>query len=161
MGFGSSKQNATNTSTGTSSSSNLAYPSLNAAFGGQTEYTGRSNNAIADLLGLNGAGAQTGGFDRFRDSSGYQFIQDEGVRGISANAASRGLLNSGSFGKGIAKYSSNLANSYLDKYMQSLTGLGNSGLQAGQVIAGAGGVSNSSQQSQGQSSGRSTNFTFG
>jgi hypothetical protein len=161
MGFGSSKQQSQNQSQQTSEARNQAYPFLQTQFGGQTGYAAKGSNAIADLLGLNGANAQTGGFDRFRDSSGYGFIRDQGIDAINSNNASKGLLGSGSALKAITGYSSNLAKSFLNDYLGNLTGLADQGNKAGSILAGAGNTSQSQGTSSGTSSGKSTNFSFG
>jgi hypothetical protein len=161
MGFGKSKQASNNTSQQTSTSSNQAFPFLQTQLGGEVSNASRGSNAILNLLGLNGATGQDEGFNRFRNSSGYDFIQKQGIDGITSSAAARGLLNSGSTLKGISNYSSNLASTFLDRYLAQLSGLSNQGLQAGSVLAGAGGTSNSQGTSSGYSSGKSSNFTLG
>lgn len=177
MGFGKSSQKSNqdaqstqnSVSTSQSNSSNQAYPVLQSQLGDQVGNAGKSSNAILDLLGINGAGAQTTGFDNFRNSSGYDFIKNEGIKGIENSKASQGLLNSGSALKSIAGYSSNLANNFLNQYLSSLMGVNSSGLQAGSLLAGAGNVSNSSSSgvsngqstSTGSSAGKSFNFTTG
>lgn len=157
MGFNTNKSKSVNESQQTSNSSNQAYPALQQAFGGVTGQTANASNAIANLLGLGGTGAQDQGFQNFKNNSGYNFIRDEGLSGISGNQAARGLLGSGSTLKAMNKYNNNLADSFLNSYLQQLTGLSNTGLQAGNVISGAGNVS----QSQGTSSGTSKGGGFG
>lgn len=161
MGFGSSKQSSQNSSQQSSTSSNQAYPFLNGALGSEVGNVGRGSNAILDLLGLNGSPGQDAGFQKYKDSSGYNFIQNEGIRGIDASNASRGLTQSGSALKGIAKYSSNLASTFLDNYLAKLQGISNTGLGAANVIGGAGQTSTSSGTSSGTSTGKSSNFSFG
>lgn len=161
MGFGSSKQSSNNSSQQTSQSYNQAYPFLQGALGDQVGNAGKGTSAIASLLGLNGGTAGSDAFNRFKDSSGYQFLQDEGVRGINANNASKGLLGSGSALKAISGYSSNLANNFLNSYLSNLMGLSNTGIQAGQVLASAGNTANSQGTSYGTSSGSSFNAGLG
>lgn len=161
MGFGSSKQSSQNQSNQTSDSSNLAYPFLQNSLSGQVGNVGKGSNAIADLLGLNGSAGSDAGFQRFKDNSSYNFVKDEGIRGIDASNASRGLTNSGSALRGIADYSSNLASTFLDKYLAQLQGLSTTGLNAANTIGNAGQVSTSRGTSSGSSTGKSTNFSFG
>lgn len=161
MGFGNSNQQSQNTSQGTSTASNQAYPALQASLGDQVNMTGKSTNAIANLLGLNGAGGSTQGFDDFRNSSGYDFIRNQGIQGITSSKAAQGLLGSGSTAKAIAGYSSNLASGFLNSYLSNLMGLSNTGLQSGQILAGAGNTSNSQSTSSGTSTGKSTNYSLG
>lgn len=161
MGFGSSKQSSENSSQQTSQSYNQAYPFLQGALGDQVGNAGKGSDVIASLLGLGGSEDQSAAFNRFKDSSGYNFIQNEGVRGINANNASRGLLSSGSALKGISQYSSNLASNFLNSYLSNLTGLSNTGIQAGQVLSSAGSTANSQGTSYGTSSGTNKNFSLG
>ena len=160
MGMSHSSQSANNQSTGTSASLNQAYPSLSASLGGQTAYTGQSNNVIANLLGLNGAQGSQSGLNSYLDSSGYNFTKDQGMQGINSNNAAKGLLDSGSALKGVQSYGSGLASTYLDKYMAGLSGLSGSGLQASQVLSGAGNTANSQSQSTGSSSGSATSVSL-
>lgn len=161
MGFSKSGQSSNNTSQQTSASSNQAYPSLQRSLGGEVSNVGAGSSAIRALLGLDGSGAQNEGFNKFKDSSGYNFIRDEGVRGIEGSQASKGLLNSGSTLQGITKYSSGLASQFLDKYLSQLQGLSTTGLGAANVIGSAGQTSNSQGTSTGSSQGKSSSFQFG
>lgn len=161
MGFSKSNQSSQQQSQQTSHSVNQAYPFIQSSFGGQTGYTGTSNNMIANLLGLNGANAQTDGFKTFTESPSYKFLSDQGVNAITSSNAAKGLLNSGSTLKSIAQFSNNLASTYLDKYLANLSNLSNSGLNAGQLIAGAGQTSTSQGTSSGSSTGKSSQFQFG
>ena len=160
MGFGSSSQKSTNESQQTSRSYNQAYPFLQGALGDQVGNTGKATSVIASLLGLGGDGGRQG-LDTFLNSSNYQFTRDQGVSGIIANSAAKGLLGSGSALRSITDYSSNLASSYLDRYLSSLFGLSNTGIQAGQILASAGNTANSQGTSYGTSTGTSTNFGLG
>ena len=161
MGFGSSKQSSQNQSQQTSNSSNRSYDTLSGSLGSTVGNVNDGTNAIRDLLGLNGGGAQTAGFDQFRNSSGYNFIQKEGLDAVKGNLSSTGNLNSGAAQKSIAEYSTGLASQFLDRYLQQLTGISNTGLGAAGVLAQAGNTSTSQGTSSGTSSGKSSNFTFG
>lgn len=161
MGFGSSSQQSSNNSNQSSQSYNQSYPFLQGALGEQVNYTGKSNNAISDLLGLNGTPAQTSGFKNFLDNSGYNFVQEQGMKGINANNAAKGLLGSGSALKAITNYNSNLTSTYLDKYLSNLLDLSDQGIKAGQILASAGNTANSQGTSYGTSSGSSFNAGLG
>lgn len=161
MGFGSSHQSSNNQSQQTSQSLNQAYPFLKDVLGGQVSNAGKGSSAIADLLGLNGNTGQSDAFNQFKDSSGYNFIQNEGIKGITGSNAAKGLLNSGSTLKGISQYSNNLANNFLNSYLSNLMGLSNTGIQAGQILASAGSTANSQGTSFGNSNGSSINASLG
>lgn len=140
--FGGSKQS----STSTQKSWNEAYPFLQETYGDQAGNNAKYGDAIASLLGLNGdASVQEAAFDRFKDSSGYQFKMDEGQRAITTSNAAKGLLQSGSTLKSLARFGTGLADSTFNSYMDQLTGQQQMGLAIGQLLAGAG------QRSEGQS----------
>lgn len=160
MGFGSSKQSSQNQSQQSSQSYNQAYPFLQGALGGEVGNVGKGSSAIASLLGLNGP-ADTSGLDSYLNSANYNFTRDQGIRGITSSNAAKGLLGSGSALKAITDYSSNLASTFLDKYLSNLTGLSNTGIQAGQILASAGSTANSQGTSYGTSSGSSFNASLG
>lgn len=161
MGFSSSKNKSENRSQQTSQSFNQAYPFLQGALGGQVSNAGIGSSAIASLLGLNGSSAGADAFKTFKDSSSFNFIRDEGLRGINSNNAAKGLLGSGSALRGITDYSTNLASNFLNSYLSHLTGLSNTGIQAGQILASAGSTANSQGTSYGNSSGSSFGAALG
>lgn len=147
--FGGSKQSSQ------SSSTNQAYPYLQSALGGTIGTGTSAGSQIANLLGLNGSDAQNQGFQNFRNSTGYQFGLDQGMQAINGNAATQGLLNSGSTLKALNTFGQNYANTQYQNYLNPLQNLLNSGLQGAGILAGAG------QTSQSSSSGSSNNGGVG
>lgn len=148
MGFltGGSKQKsqASSQSTSQSSSSNQAFPFLQQQLGGQVGSASAANTALQNLLGIGGdPSSQMAAFDRFRDSSGYQFTLDEGNKNINANLASRGLLKSGAAMKALQSFGQNTANQYFSQYLDRLLQSANQGYSAAQIIGGAGNQSQS------------------
>lgn len=131
-----------------STSSNQAFGTLNTAFSPVLGATGTGANALQALLGLGGdTAAADQGFQRFRDSSGYNFQMDQGSRAITGNAASRGLLNSGSTAKALQTFGQGMADQSFNSYLDNLLQYSNLGLQAGQVLGGAGQQTQSSGKS--------------
>jgi hypothetical protein len=157
MGFSKSKEKSANTSQETSQSLNQAFPFLQSTLGGQVGNVEKGTNIISSLLGINGSTAGADAFNSFRNNSSYNFNRDEGINGITANKATRGLLNSGSTLKAVTNYSSKLADNFLNSYLANIMGLSNTGIQAGQILAGAGNTSNA----QGTSSGTATRSSLG
>lgn len=153
-------QQSTSNSTSNSSSGNLAYPALSNALGGQTTNATSASNDLSALLGVGGdASAQQAAFKNFQNSTGYQFGLDQGSQAVTQNAATKGLLNSGSTAKGLETYGQNYANTQYQNYLNPLQSLVSSGNQAGSVIGSTGGVSNSNSVSNSQSTG--TNSSSG
>lgn len=134
--FGGSKQKSQ------SQSINRAFDSINAAF---SPMFGQASGAAGQIQALLGGDAS--GFNAYKDATGFDFLTEEGSRGITNNKAARGLLRSGSTGKALANYGNQMQNQYAQQYINQLLGLGNMGLQAGSLVAGAGQVSESTSSS--------------
>lgn len=94
--------------------------------------------------GVPGGGGGTNALADFFASPDYQFRLQQGLSGITGNAAARGMLQSGATLKGITDYSGNLAAGELGNWRNglfNLAGLGqvatNQGANAGQNFANA------------------------
>lgn len=118
----------------TSSSSNQAFnllknPLQSAVSGGVNNF-----NSLSDTLGR--------GFDDYKRNAGFDFALNRGQQGITGNAASRGLLNSGSTMKSLAEFETGLGNQTYGNYLDRLKGSADLGITgAGGVLAGTGAVS--------------------
>jgi hypothetical protein len=126
---------------------------LSSALGGQVSTGTSASNQLANLLGLNGTPAQTQGFQNFQNSTGYQFGLNQGTQAITQNAATAGLLNSGSTAKALDTYGQNYANTQYQNYLNPLQSLVGSGTSAANAISGAGQQSSSQSQSQSTANG--------
>jgi hypothetical protein len=130
---------------GKSKSENRAFPWLQSTFGGTSSNLVQQGTAglgrVQDFL----TGRDTTGFEQFRDSSGYQNIFNEAMRGVTSNAAARGLLSSGAMVRTAQDRAGELARQQYDNYLQRLMGVSQAQMQGGQnlaqIIGGAGGVS--------------------
>ena len=145
-------EQSSNESTKSSSSSNLAYPYLQNALSGTVSNGTGAGNQIAGMLGLNGQQGQNDAFNTWKNSTGYQFGLDQGMNSITGNAATQGLLNSGSTLKALNTYGQNYADTQYQNYLNPLQNLLGSGISAANAISGAGNVSQSQEQSQGSGS---------
>ncbi len=123
--FGGSKKTAT--------SSNRAYDGLNSAFSPLFGLAGQGSSGIMQLLG-----GDASGFNKFKDATGFDFAAEQGSRGITGNAAARGLLRSGGTGKALVDYGNNIQNQYANSYLDRLMGVSDIGLKAGSVVGAAG-----------------------
>ena len=106
--------------------------------------------ATQDLLGLNGPDAAKTAMDRFQTSPGYQFQMEQGLRGIDAGAASKGILRSGATLKAEETFGQGLANQDFGNYYNRLNAL------AGQGLTAAGGVANANTALISQEEGNAT-----
>lgn len=135
-----------------SSSSNLAYPMLSSTLGGAVGQAPSAMSQIATLLGLGGnSAAASAGLDNYANSAGYNFAQKQGMDAINNNMYARGLGKSGADEKALAQFTTGLNQQYLQNYLGDLSNLGGLGINAGDVLARAGNVSNSSSTSKGSS----------
>ncbi len=99
-------------------------------------------NALSSLLG-----GDSSGLNAYKSATGFDAAADQGSRGITGNAAASGLLRSGSTAKGLQAFGNTLQNSYAQSYMDKLLAQAGLGLQAGNLISGAGQTSQSTGSS--------------
>lgn len=99
----------------------------------------QANSTIADLLGIGGdPAAANAAFNQYQDSTGFDFMMDQGQRAITGSQAARGLLQSGSTLKGLTNFGQKLGSQYFQNYLASLGALSQSGQQAANSITSAG-----------------------
>lgn len=128
-------------SSGSSSSYNVNNELLKSSLGGTLGAAGDATSMLKSLFS-----GDTGGFDAFKNSGGYKAAMQGGTDAIIGNQAAKGMFQSGATGKALTRFGQGLGDSYLQNYIQNLTGYGNLGLGAGGVLASSGQTSNSSQQ---------------
>lgn len=121
------------------SADNKAYQGLVDNFGGLQEGAATGAGGLKALLA-----GDTSGFDQFKKSTGFDFMSEQGSRGITGNAAARGLLRSGSSGKALMDYGNQMNNQYANNYMDRLGQQADMGFKAGSLISGAGNRSSGS-----------------
>jgi hypothetical protein len=86
--------------------------------------------AQTDLLGLNGPDAAAAAMANYQTSPGYTWQMEQGLRGVDAGAAARGMLRSGATIKGEEQFAQGLANSDFGTYYNRLMGLTTLGANA-------------------------------
>lgn len=152
---GSSKQDAANTG---AQQSLAGYNYLTTGAGAPTVTAAQDTGAAAgtaqagtqaarsQLLGLSPTTpGTTSAFDNYLNSTGYQFQKQQGVGAITGNAASRGLLNSGSTAKALDKYGQGVGAQGFSNYLDQLGNLDTAqgttagrGVTAAQIVGQAG-----------------------
>ena len=75
------------------------------------------------------------GFQNYQQSTGYNNILNDAMRGVSGSAAARGLLNSGSTARALQTRASQLGQQSYGNYLQQLLGGSQAALGAGQNAA--------------------------
>lgn len=140
--FGGSKS----TSSSQSSSSNRAWDVLKDPLTGVVGTGVNAFNSLADTLG--------GGFDDYKKNAGYDFLYNKGTRDIAGSAAAKGLLNSGSTAKALAKFEGDLGSTMYNNWLDRLAGVVGLGFGAGNTLVGAGAQSTSNSTGKGTDSGK-------
>lgn len=107
-----------------------------------------AGTALGGLLGLNGDGAAQAAFDKYRGSTNYNFLLNQGLSAVkTANAPA---LLSGATGKALNDYAQGMAGNALQGYESLLAGQQQLGTQAalgqGGVGTGSSAVINSANQ---------------
>lgn len=95
-------------------------------------------NSYANLLGQNGAAAQTTAMGQFQTSPDYAFRQSEQARALTARNSALGIQDSGAAQKAAMQYSGNLASGEFNNYANRLAGLAGVGQTAATTNAGLG-----------------------
>jgi hypothetical protein len=83
-------------------------------------------------------GGDSSAFDKFRQSTNYDFRLGEGMKALNQGYAARGLLESGAAMKGITRYGQDFASNELGNYMDLLGRQQNVGLSGANALAGVG-----------------------
>lgn len=99
---------------------------LDQALGAQQPYSDAGRRGLSEYVSALGLGTpeeNAGALSRFRDSPGYQFAMDEGVRAIDSSASARGGLYSGATGKALQERGMGLADSTFNSRLSHLAGL--------------------------------------
>lgn len=77
-------------------------------------------------------------FDNYKNSTGYQFRTDQGIKALNSGYAGAGTLQSGAAMKGIMNYGQNQASQEFNNYLNALGNQQSLGLSAGSALAGVG-----------------------
>lgn len=140
-----SNSSGSNSSSG--NSYNQAYGTVSQALGSTAQGTGGISSLLTQLLTGQGGGQA---YQDYQNSTGFQNQVDTGSRAITDNAASKGLLQSGSTGQALEGYGVQAANQNYNSYLSNLLGAGQLGVSAANGITAAGQVSQ--QQAKGKTS---------
>jgi hypothetical protein len=161
FGGSKSKNSSQSLSNSSSLSENRAYGTIKDIFQPYAERSADTSNQIFNMLGLNGQQNMDQAFQTFRSTPGYQFGLDEGLRGVNAGMAGRGMLGSGAALKSLQRFGQGYADQQYDKYMANLFGMNDKTLSAGQLLSGAGQYSTAQAMSKSASKGKSSSSNGG
>lgn len=129
-----------------SESGNYAYGVINNATAGSIPAMGQSTNLLRSFLG-----GDRSGVDAYKEAMGYNPAMEAAGRGVTANAAARGILNSGATGKNLLRVGSQINDQYNDQYLDAINKLFLQGQGAGALLANAGQYSKSNKTGEGKS----------
>jgi hypothetical protein len=82
--------------------------------------------------------SQADAFQRFRDSTGYQFRLNEGTNALTSQFRAGGSLNSGAAAKALTRFGQDTASNEFGRYMGYLGGQQATGLAGASALAGVG-----------------------
>lgn len=107
-----------------------------------TNLLNQGQQGLGNYMGILNGTDNGAGFETYKNSTGYQNIFDEAMRGVSSNNAARGLLASGSTVRGLADRAGQLGQQNFSNYLQQIlqgsqTGL-QGGMNAGNIVANVG-----------------------
>lgn len=139
----------------TSDSGNTAYPWIQSNFGptSASAYNG-GLGSVMNLLNGNSDQSQQQ-LQNFWNSTGGNFLLNQGIQGVNNNMYARGLGMSGADMKGLEEFRSGLASTKLQDLINDELGAAKVSLGGGDLVANAG------QFSHGQSSGSSSSGGLG
>lgn len=149
FGGSKSKQKSTNRSTSVSLARNQAFPAIMQAF-----LPTASAGYRAGMGGFDEA--LEGGFEGYKERSGFDFLKEMGIRGTMGSFGGGGVGQSGAAMKALQSFGNNLQSTFLDKYLAQQAQRASLGAQGGSIVSGAGQTSQSQSNSYGQSTGSSS-----
>jgi hypothetical protein len=152
---GGSKSKQTSTSSAQNQSTNWSFNrAYNDIANGVSPLMGNAaegSSVFGRLLGLNG----NGGYNAWKQNAGFDWGAERGGAGLFANAAARRLLDSGATRKAMMAFGEDYSHKFFNDYIQQLMQYSGLGLNAGQLLAGAGNMSG------GQSTGTANSYSTG
>lgn len=99
---------------------------------GYMDTANQGRGMLSDMLGLTGDYNQT--VANFRNAPGYQFMFDQGMKGLDQSAAARGSLNSGAHQKALMRYGQGMADQSWQQKINNLNGLQQGGFAGAQGL---------------------------
>lgn len=128
----------------TSSSVNVNNDLIKSTYGGTMGAgTGATNYLSALLTGQGDTAGANAGYQNYLQNAGYAPAMRQLSQSVTGQGAAAGILNSGTTAKALQTRGTELNQQFYNNYLQNLTGLSNIGLNAGQLVAGAGQTSKS------------------
>lgn len=93
-----------------------------------TQQGQQANQFLADFLMGTGGAEQ---LNRFADTTGMNFLREQGRRAIGGQQAAMGKLGSGATGKALAQFGQDLASTRMGDFLSNIQGLAGRGASTG------------------------------
>jgi hypothetical protein len=117
-------------------SKNQAYPWLTQQFSAPAQaLTSQGQAGLGNYMAMLNGSDGGAGFNTYKQSTGYENIFDEAMRGVTSNAASKGLLASGSTLRATQDRAGQLAQQNFQNYLAQVLEGSKTGLAGGQNLA--------------------------
>lgn len=135
-----------------SSSSNQSYGLIRDTYSPMLQSGNSATNIMSGLLGTGGdAEASADAFSRYKRQAGFAPALAQLQKGVVGGGAAKGLLRSGATANRLLSKGAELNQSTFGNFLQQLSGMSGLGLQAGNLISGAGSTSTSTNTGGGPS----------
>ena len=124
-------------SKGASTANGISQATINEANGIYKPYMDTGSRALGDyasFTGQNGPDAAAAAMANFQASPGYGYQVEQGLKGVDAGAASKGMLRSGATLKAEQTLGNNLANQDFSAYLSRLSGMAGLGLDSSKAF---------------------------
>ncbi len=87
---------------------------------------------------------QASALEAFSNSTGMEFMRNQGIKALEGSQAGKGMLQSGATGTKLVDFGTKLGSTYLNQYIDKLFDYSKLGLGGANAMSAAGNVSNSS-----------------
>lgn len=121
-----------------SKSGNKAWGFIKDTYSPQAQGGVAAFNNFGNLLGMNGEPANREAYDNFLNNSGFDWIMDDAMQGVTNSAAGKFMLRSGATGKALQDRATNIGKTFFDNYLDRVGQMSAMGLGAGNLMANAG-----------------------
>ena len=122
---------------GAAAANGISQAAINESRGIYKPYMDTGQHALADyasFTGLNGPDAAAAAMANFTSSPGYGYQVEQGLKGVDAGAAAKGMLRSGATLKAEQTLGANLANQDFSAYLSRLSGMAGLGLDSNKAF---------------------------
>lgn len=124
---------------GSAKSGNKAWDEIKSTYYPQAKSGVQAFNTFGNALGIGGnfAGQQQA-YENFLNNSGYDYVLDQGMQGVTNSGAGKFLLRSGATAKALQDRSLNIGKTFFENYLDRVAQMSGMGMGAGNLMVNAG-----------------------